>query len=355
MDDSTLDIAPDEVVFAGADIVDNNEVSCLTVVDEEVVDSSNMKKLKFMHITKCGGTIIEEIAKTRSSVLWGKYDTEYEEGIKAAPPPWSLVWWSYPPHYMESKCLQNILEKYDFFTIVRNPYDRIISEYYCKWAGPAHKASTAEEFNQYINDRLLKLKYDISVNAKLESHYVPQYLYLYKESTTGTFPTTTSTSPLQRICNNIIHIENFVEEFNELMIKYNYDYIRLSENDFNINIMDNLKLNVNHKTAKKMFMVQDFSEENLALIQELYEKDFALFNYDMGKIESSFEHRNQFYYGRSQGGSHHGNQYTDGGELAIIYPLPNSTTYKKNQNDSIFPANDHEDVMNEDDISMFKR
>ena len=31
-------------------------------------------------------------------------------------------------------------QKYDWFMVVRNPYDRILSEFYCKWGGVGKNA-----------------------------------------------------------------------------------------------------------------------------------------------------------------------------------------------------------------------
>ena len=75
-----------------------------------------MKELKFIHITKCAGTSIENIGK-RHNILWGKFHKEYG-------------WWH---GIFQNKSLEMKL-KYEWFIIVRNPYERLISEFYCKWA-----------------------------------------------------------------------------------------------------------------------------------------------------------------------------------------------------------------------------
>lgn len=80
-----------------------------------------MKKLKFIHCTKCAGTYIEDLG-IKYNLKWGRFHKEYG--------------W----HHEKFKQLSyNLKNKYDWFMIVRNPYDRILSEYYCKWAGIGKK------------------------------------------------------------------------------------------------------------------------------------------------------------------------------------------------------------------------
>lgn len=257
------------------------------------------KQLKFIHITKCAGTTVEEIGKKQDGVHWGINDKEFQRGIKAAPPPWSQSWWLYPPQYMETKYLASLLEKYDFFTVVRNPYDRVISEYYSEWGGPRFKAKHVDEFNEYIHDRLVKVQFDMNSGIKMNGHYVPQYMYVVDAPTINS----EGEAEARMICNIIIHLENFVEEFNDLMERYEYDNIRVNRNDVNMEDIDKLQ-NVmsvprNYSFSKqkvKEFTKYDLSRENIELIQQIYGQDFELFNYskdliapEILKVENSME------------------------------------------------------------------
>ena len=92
-----------------------------------------MKQLKFIHITKCAGSTIEEIGRD-NKVWWGKYSREYG-------------WW----HGIFSRKDKKLKDKYDWFMVVRNPYDRIISEYYCKWGSKGKEENdTVEYFNNFL-------------------------------------------------------------------------------------------------------------------------------------------------------------------------------------------------------------
>ena len=74
-----------------------------------------IKELKFIHITKTGDTSIEDIGKN-NNIIWGRFHEEYG-------------WW-HEPFIRKHESLKS---KYNWFTVVRNPYTRVISEFYCKW------------------------------------------------------------------------------------------------------------------------------------------------------------------------------------------------------------------------------
>lgn len=184
-----------------------------------------MKELKFIHITKCAGTTIEDLAKEKG-IYWGRYDKEYG-------------WW----HEIFCKKGKDLKDKYDWFMIVRNPYDRILSEYYCRWGGEGKRDNfTKEEFNKFLIKK-------ISKRSQNGHHYTEQYKYLDND------------------CNiKILKYENLEEEFNNLMVRYNID----------------LKLNKHsNKSGEKKFSVSDFSSELVRMINVVYKNDFSNFGYDM--------------------------------------------------------------------------
>merc|ERR1712167_446846 len=50
---------------------------------QEEVMKREMKTLKFIHVTKNGGTSIEDEAK-KQNILWGRFDAKYKEGARSA-------------------------------------------------------------------------------------------------------------------------------------------------------------------------------------------------------------------------------------------------------------------------------
>ena len=185
-----------------------------------------MKELKFIHITKTAGTSIENLAQ-ENNINWGRFDLEYKNCSKMVN-----SWWH---HVIPLK------NKYDWFMVVRNPYDRIVSEFYCPYDTIDKTNYSKEQFNSYIQEKLKQIK------IKDYDHYRPQYLYLNNN-----------------VKIHILKFENLTEEFNNLMKEYNLK-IELECHD--------------NKGKDKKFTVNDLNTETIKLINSVYDKDFANFSY----------------------------------------------------------------------------
>lgn len=185
-----------------------------------------MKELKFIHITKNAGTSIEEVGRAKG-LQWGRNHTEYG-------------FW----HVPFSTLPTSLKTKYDWFLVVRNPYERILSEYYCKWGGvgSSRTTHTKEEFNAYL---LRKIR----ARRPSSGHYIEQYKYLDASTT-----------------QHILKFEELPHAFDELMKVYGID----------------ATLNV-HTNARRsgVFTTADFSDELLGLIHTVYARDFEVFSYEL--------------------------------------------------------------------------
>jgi hypothetical protein len=182
-----------------------------------------MKELKFIHITKCAGTSIEDAGK-KHDIQWGRFHKEYG-------------FW----HKLFPKVDPDVIDKYDWFMIVRNPYERILSEYYWFTRGKKQPMSR-RQMNKFLIDKIKK-------RSNVGDHFTEQNKYLYPFSTI-----------------HIIKFENLNEEFSELMKLYGLEDITLPAN----NISEN-----------KNYSVSDFSAELITLINKVYYNDFIEFQYDM--------------------------------------------------------------------------
>ena len=210
-----------------------------------------MKTIKFSHITKTAGTTIESIAWL-NNINWGYNEAEFwrklivfskYEYVKSTPA------WHWPISFCKNKKLLNeTLLKYRFFTVVRNPYDRCISEYYCEYGGPEIKSTKKKDFNYYIKKKLIDVK-----NFKFTSgHFIPQFFYVYEKN-------------YEKIIKDVLKYENIETEFNSFMKKYNYK----------------LRFSFEKHSSIKRFKQCDFEEKTIKLIQEVYYKDFIFFNYNL--------------------------------------------------------------------------
>ena len=200
-----------------------------------------MKQLKFIHITKCAGTSIEALGN-ENNILWGRYHEE-EYGF-----------WHEP---FNNKPIE-LKKKYDWFMVVRNPYTRVLSEYYCEWGGIGKKEcipDTKDKFNELliynINNR-----YNPSIVAPPKGyHYIEQSNYYTND---------------KDITINIIKFENLSFELDILFKRY----------DLNININSLKTINTKSEKNKSLpFTINDFNIELINLINNVNSKDFELFNY----------------------------------------------------------------------------
>ena len=186
------------------------------------------KALKFIHITKTAGTSIEDCAK-KKGILFGRFHKEYG-------------FWH---HYFTNKPRWLKL-KYDWFTVVMNPYERIISEYHCKDGGIGHADPnhSVAQFNSYVRNKIMH-------REPWGHHYAVQHRYI-------------DANPNVRI--HVIKFENVKEDFDKLMRTYHLDVT--------LDVVAN-------KPSSKIFHVSDLSEKTVRLINEVYAEDFRKFGYQI--------------------------------------------------------------------------
>ena len=197
------------------------------------------KILKYIHITKTSGSYIEELGKKKNN-NWGRYDKCLK--FNNLPKKSNGAQWHAPLRFFK---------KYPYdrntilFTVVRNPYDRIISECLCKWGGKyAKQMKTIKHLNNYITQQVRKKK-EIDLTFY---HFFPQHFYTHNEKG-------------EQVVNHIIKYED-ISKFNDLMKQYSIDITYIVKKD------------------KNRFTVKDISKNNIKLINEVYALDFKYYNYD---------------------------------------------------------------------------
>jgi len=208
------------------------------------------KELKFIHITKTGGSSIEDCA-FRNKIYYGKYDKEYNMnhiniGNKTQigyVSQWHIL---FPLNSIEYK------QKYDWFMIVRNPYTRIISEInYLFIFNPA----VSENIINHLDNINNMIQYYIVNRSQIGDHFTEQYLYL---------------DPDPNIKIHVLKFENMKEDFDSLMKLYNIDIV----------------LDVHKNKSKNLIKMEHLYKNTIELINSVYSKDFELFNYNKITYES---------------------------------------------------------------------
>jgi len=182
-----------------------------------------MKPLRFIHISKTGGQSIAQVAKYQANICWGFFDKEYGKELKC--------------HRIFSSLPTDIKNKYDWFTVVRNPYHRAVSHY--NWD------NTTMEINEYIQYKLTRVEAGVMDEG---AHFTQQYKYL--EDGYDII---------------ILHYENLEQDFNNLMIKYNY----------------NIVLDKHFNKSRKHVGLHNLTLKTIEMINKVYEKDFTTFGYEM--------------------------------------------------------------------------
>ena len=192
------------------------------------------KELKFIHITKTGGTSIE-LAGLAKGLKWGKFDTQYRPSTQ-----FRGAFWHIPFSHLPSE----LKSQYDWFMVVRNPYERILSEYYCQWGGVGklNITHTQRRFNAFISRRI-RARGDRS-----QGHYIEQVKYLDTNTT-----------------QHVLRYEELPHAFDALMKKYGIN-VRLRR--------------VHNARVPGKFTTAHFSAELVKLIKKVYARDFEEFGYD---------------------------------------------------------------------------
>ena len=194
----------------------------------------HIRKIIFIHIPKTAGSSIEHLLRDE-----GKYELDFI-GVRNGRST---------HHYMgiELKLiLKELYPTYYKFSFVRNPYDRLISEYFwCRIENVGHKFNkTFDEFLDYVEDVIKNKKFFKPID---NDHFIPQYSFLFFNN--------------KLIVNNIFKYED-IETVAPLIKK------RLK-----------IKTTLQHLNKSKKNEIT-LTQEQKDRIYNLYKIDFETFNYE---------------------------------------------------------------------------
>ena len=190
------------------------------------------KKCIFIHIPKTAGTSIEQFLKDNNKNEIDLLGVKLGRAMH---------------HYRAidlKKEIPELFKKYFKFSIVRNPYDRLLSEYYwCRIPEAGFKfGKTKTEFLNYVSKVIKNKNFYSNI---YHEHFMPQYMFIYDST---------------------IQVDNL---FKYEDLDWTIDYLKKK-----LSIENDLK-NLN----KSRFTKEDWNENQKEIIYNLYKNDFLLFNY----------------------------------------------------------------------------
>lgn len=191
--------------------------------------------LRFTHIPKTAGSSIY-IKARENGIKWGPEDPELANihfhhqltGHNAL-------------QFMHEEKLKKYIEKYRTFTVVRNPYHRMVS--FMLWTDKGLKHKSAKYFSQ-------RVEHHVRCYKGKNNHWAPQVIWVNDKQGNP-------------IINHVLKFENLTSEFNALMQEYNID----------------IQLDKHLNQSSHVHTVRDLEDSCIALINEVYAEDFKAFNY----------------------------------------------------------------------------
>ena len=242
---------------------------------EAVLQRQRTARLEFVHITKTAGTAIE-MAAGHAGIRWGSchyWSKGHSETCGAnnpedrslvrdhrdsCPVKYKLPAWHLPP-----QCFPEALDPYAgrrTFLVVRNPFDRMLSEYRCPWTGHAAEGGrdveSTKSLNAWIQRKIKRVPHRDGFRL---GHGIPMHWYAYKNG--------------QQIVDHVLHFENLSADFARLMQRY----------ALNISLPV-AKVNTHQGTAHSL-SVHDFDATSRQLIRDYYADDFRFFRYNVSLPE----------------------------------------------------------------------
>jgi hypothetical protein len=244
-------------------------------------------KLGFIHIPKTGGSSIER-AGSNAGLNWGSCmfkpllstnDKNNDITITDCPtqdllqrfagrPVPRNVRRSLAPWHAPMKCLPNPYYKElyeELFAVVRDPYARMVSEYYFSCADFGTKKCTNEDrndarfMNQWIQEQVGKVSAGPNSDCDMyaRGHFIRQYDYIVN-------------SKGQRAVQHLLRMEHLEADFQQLMSRSDATrhIVLLRERD---------KVRDNTDTLT----VHDLTYDTITMIQSFYAKDFEVGNYSL--------------------------------------------------------------------------
>mmetsp|Transcript_5506 Transcript_5506/g.15634 ORF Transcript_5506/g.15634 Transcript_5506/m.15634 type:complete len:313 (-) Transcript_5506:45-983(-) len=224
------------------------------------------RNLTFIHIPRCAGTTIEDCTQ-HEAAGWGHLDLDLH-GLYKITKRFNCFKQHVPPSLMPG-----FYQGKATFCVVRNPYERMISEYhYPLTRGFSARAKAGrcnkEGLNEFAVEALTAMK-EKGDPYMHDCHLLPQASYVYGWDVEAS----AVTRGREPWCKHVLRQERLKADFNGMMEEYGYTY-RLT-NLINPSTVAGPAWHCTHVTP------EDFGPEARKLINEFWKDDFELFNFSM--------------------------------------------------------------------------
>ena len=272
--------------------------------------ATQKRNLNFVHIPKTGGSSIVQTGIDHN-ISWGDCLFQYSWPGRYCPTKpaeeWPIdkqqmgrVWWHLPIQHLP-KDKPNPYENYDLFAVVRNPYDRAISEFYyrCKifprqcrgHDGP----QGATVLNNYITAALkvvLRATPGSPEYFHHWGHWIPQYDFFFDHNINNDDNNNHSKPQQQMMVQHLLHNEYLNKEFDALVQAYGLHNMTLPKE------RKKSRADTTTNGAGAQLTVANLTLETIKLIEVVYQKDFDIGNYPMlsGSLERHYLHENEYEY-----------------------------------------------------------
>jgi hypothetical protein len=217
------------------------------------------KQLKFIHVPRTGGTTIENCGKDHG-YQFGRFDGIYCHNTEKT----SLDIFGKKPALWHCKLKNdsNLLKSFVFFAVIRNPYERFMSEYY----GPRGGSGTIN-IDYYTGD------------SRPKNHIIEKY----NNETIDIFNTN-----VYEILNKLLSCDMCCGHFGKQQ-----NYLSNNREDYLL-CFDNLQENCNvlfkqhnmscslektklGQSIEHKYSIKDLSTENYSLLQTIYNNDYEIY------------------------------------------------------------------------------
>ncbi len=200
---------------------------------------NTITQLKFLHIPKCAGTIIEIIG-AQNGIKWGERDA----GILSRHKPTYNK--NVSIRHIPLNCFElgNPYKDFYVFVVIRNPITRIISAY--NFLNRSKKDQrNAQNLNTWIKEAFETYKTNPNVHTNM---ILPQNKFVYYEESDCKI-------------HHILRFENLANDFLNLTSQYGFPLTLLKERVF--------------QSDSNLSRI-DLEKDTLQLIKEFYKKDLEL-------------------------------------------------------------------------------